>query len=212
MKPAPHEFPQLDRYAEVPTLSAIASPSATLPTATTWKRWLTLAAPWKRPRRNWRNGSAALGSPKPSDVQAMLIEIGFDELEDDEERAYFRRCRPVSTCRRKRFRPPARSRRPPATQFARLPTSVARTPDLDRKALPVFTTPANDCQLRPCKDNLLAGEWKAIPSHRPAHAEHLLAKRQIDGPRSRRRLRPARRPTSAKTLKFFPLRNSFAQP
>ena len=29
------------------------------------------------------------GASETGDVQAILIEIGFDELEDDEERAYF---------------------------------------------------------------------------------------------------------------------------
>ena len=86
---ARHDTPQLDRYAEVPTLSAIA-----FAVGNTTDRYNVETLAYARSAMNEASRDLAerqrqAGLPAGDDVQAMLIEIGFDDIDDDEERAYF---------------------------------------------------------------------------------------------------------------------------
>ena len=86
---ARHDYPQLDQYAEVPTLSAIA-----FAVGNTTDRYNVETLAYARSSLN--EAAKALAErqvearvPDGEDVQAMLIEISFDDLDNDEERAYF---------------------------------------------------------------------------------------------------------------------------
>ena len=84
-----HEYPQLDQFAEVPTLSAIA-----FAVGNTTERYTVETLAYARSSMNDAAKALAdhqrkLGLPDGGDVQAMLIEISFDDLENEAERAYF---------------------------------------------------------------------------------------------------------------------------
>lgn len=86
---ARQELPELDGRAEVPTLSAIAF---AVSNATDRHSVETLA----HARNSLRDAARSLaaqrgerGLPDPGDVQALLIEISFDDLTDPAEREYF---------------------------------------------------------------------------------------------------------------------------
>lgn len=85
---ARHEYPQLDQYAEVPTLSAIA-----FAVGNTTDRYTVETLAYARSSMNEAAKTLAerqRGQPDgDDDVQAMLIEVSFDDLESEEERAYF---------------------------------------------------------------------------------------------------------------------------
>lgn len=86
---ARHEYPQLDQFAEVPTLSAIA-----FTVGNTTDRFNVETLAYARSAmvdaaKELAQRQAAAGVPGGSDVEAMLIEISFDDLDDAEERAYF---------------------------------------------------------------------------------------------------------------------------
>ena len=86
---ARHEYPQLDQFAEVPTLSAIA-----FAVGNTTERYTVETLAYARSSMNEAAQALAkhqrnLGLPDGDDVQAMLIEISFDDLESEDERAYF---------------------------------------------------------------------------------------------------------------------------
>jgi len=86
---ARHEYPQLDQFAEVPTLSAIA-----FAVGNTTDRYTVETLAYARSSMNEAAQAIAkhqrdLGVPDGGDVQAMLIEISFDDLESEAERAYF---------------------------------------------------------------------------------------------------------------------------
>ena len=86
---ARHDYPQLDQYAEVPTLSAIA-----FAVSNTTDRYNVETLAYARSAMNEAARELArrqrkAGQPNGVDVQAMLIEISFDDLDDPEERAYF---------------------------------------------------------------------------------------------------------------------------
>ena len=86
---ARHEYPQLDQYAEVPTLSAIA-----FAVGNTTERYTVETLAYARSSMNEAAKALAehqrdLGLPGGDDVQAMLIEVSFDDLEEEDERAYF---------------------------------------------------------------------------------------------------------------------------
>lgn len=86
---ARHDYPQLDQFAEVPTLSAIA-----FTVSNTTDRFNVETLAYARTAmidaaQDLAQRQAKAGVPKGEDVQALLIEIGFDELDNDEERAYF---------------------------------------------------------------------------------------------------------------------------
>jgi len=82
-------FPELDQYAEVPTLRAIAFSVANttdrynVETLAYARSSLDEAAQSLTSSRRQRNPADNM------DVQAMLIEIGFDNLKNDGERSYF---------------------------------------------------------------------------------------------------------------------------
>ena len=82
------EYPQLDQYAEVPTLSAIAFAVGNTTDRYNVETLAYARSAMNEATRELAERMAMNGTPD-NDVQAMLIEIGFDELEDDEERAYF---------------------------------------------------------------------------------------------------------------------------
>ena len=86
---ARHDFPELDRYAEVPTLRAIAFSVAnttdrynveTLAFAHSSMQAIAQAVAQRQAQQNPEN---------KADVEALLIEISFEDLGDPEERAYF---------------------------------------------------------------------------------------------------------------------------
>ncbi len=86
---ARHDFPELDRYAEVPTLRAIAFSVAnttdrynveTLAFARSSMQAIAQAVAQRQAQQNPEN---------KADVEALLIEISFEDLDDPEERAYF---------------------------------------------------------------------------------------------------------------------------
>lgn len=86
---AKHEYPQLDQYAEVPTLSAIA-----FAVGNTTDRYTVETLAYARSSMNDAAKALAqrqrdLDLPDGGDVQAMLIEVSFDDLESEAERAYF---------------------------------------------------------------------------------------------------------------------------
>lgn len=86
---ARHDYPQLDQFAEVPTLNAIA-----FTVSNTTDRFNVETLAYARTAmidaaRELAQRQAKAGVPDGDDVQAMLIEIGFDDLDNDEERAYF---------------------------------------------------------------------------------------------------------------------------
>jgi NTE family protein len=86
---ARHEYPQLDQYAEVPTLSAIA-----FAVGNTTERYTVETLAYARSSMNAAAKALAeqqhdRGQPDGDDVQAMLIEVSFDDLESEAERAYF---------------------------------------------------------------------------------------------------------------------------
>ena len=86
---ARHDHPQLDQYAEVPTLSAIA-----FAVGNTTDRYNVETLAYARSAMNeatqeLAKRQAVNGTPDDGDVQAMLIEIGFDDLDNDAERTYF---------------------------------------------------------------------------------------------------------------------------
>lgn len=84
-----HDYPQLDQFAEVPTLSAIA-----FAVSNTTDRFNVETLAYARSALNdaakeLAEQQDAEGIPGGSDVQAMLIEVSFDDLDSEEERAYF---------------------------------------------------------------------------------------------------------------------------
>jgi NTE family protein len=86
---ARHAYPQLDQFAEVPTLSAIA-----FAVGNTTDRFNVETLAYARTAMieaasGLAQRQAKAGVPEGEDVQAMLIEIDFDDLDNDEERAYF---------------------------------------------------------------------------------------------------------------------------
>ncbi|WP_417069882.1 patatin-like phospholipase family protein [Niveibacterium terrae] len=83
------DYPQLDQFAEVPTLSAIAY---TIGNTTDRFNIETLAhfrSSIDQAVSELAKKQSAAGIPNGDDVQAMMIEISFDSLESEEERAYF---------------------------------------------------------------------------------------------------------------------------
>lgn len=82
------EYPQLDQYAEVPTLSAIAFAVGNTTDRYNVETLAYARSAMNEATRELAERMAMNGTPD-NDVQAMLIEIGFDDLEDNEERAYF---------------------------------------------------------------------------------------------------------------------------
>ena len=86
---ARHEFPQLDRYAEVPTLSAIAFAVGNTTDRYNVETLAYARSAMEKAAQELAEWQRRAGASETGDVQAILIEIGFDELEDDEERAYF---------------------------------------------------------------------------------------------------------------------------
>ena len=86
---ARHEFPQLDRYAEVPTLSAIAFAVGNTTDRYNVETLAYARSAMEKAAQELAEWQRRTGVPETIDMQATLIEIGFDELEDDEERAYF---------------------------------------------------------------------------------------------------------------------------
>ena len=82
---ARHEFAELDSHAEVPTLRAIA-----FSVANTTDRYNVETLAYAR--SSMQAAAQALAQQhreSAADVQAMLIEISFEDLDDPEERAYF---------------------------------------------------------------------------------------------------------------------------
>lgn len=84
-----HDYPQLDQFAEVPTLSAIA-----FAVSNTTDRFNVETLAYARSAMNeaakeLAERQTAAGIPDGDDVQAMLIEVSFDDLDNEEERAYF---------------------------------------------------------------------------------------------------------------------------
>ena len=84
-----HDYPQLDKFAEVPTLSAIA-----FAVSNTTDRFNVETLAYARSALNdaakeLAERQLAAGIPDGGDVQAMLIEVSFDDLSSEEERAYF---------------------------------------------------------------------------------------------------------------------------
>ena len=84
-----NDYPQLDQFAEVPTLNAIA-----FAVANTTDRFNVETLAYARSALNDAANELAkrqinAGIPDGDDVQAMLIEISFDDLDSEEERAYF---------------------------------------------------------------------------------------------------------------------------
>ena len=86
---ARQDHQQLNQYAEVPTLSAIA-----FAVGNTTDRYNVETLAYARSAMNEAAKELAkrqrkAGQPGGGDVQAMLIEISFDDLDDEQERAYF---------------------------------------------------------------------------------------------------------------------------
>lgn len=84
-----HDYPQLDQFAEVPTLSAIA-----FAVSNTTDRFNVETLAYARSAlsdaaKELAERQLAAGIPDSGDVQAMLIEVRFDDLSSEEERAYF---------------------------------------------------------------------------------------------------------------------------
>ena len=86
---ARHEYPQLDQYAEVPTLSAIAFAVGNTTDRYNVETLAYARSAMNEATRELVERQAAEGVREDVDVQAMLIEIGFDDLEDHTERTYF---------------------------------------------------------------------------------------------------------------------------
>lgn len=86
---ARHEYPQLDQYAEVPTLSAIAFAVGNTTDRYNVETLAYARTSLEESAKALAARQAAAGEPDGDDVQAMLIEISFDDLDSEEERAYF---------------------------------------------------------------------------------------------------------------------------
>ena len=83
------DFPELDRFAEVPTLSAIAYAVGNTTDRFNVETLAYARSSMNDAARELAEKQRAAGLPDGGDVQAMLIEIGFDDLDNETERAYF---------------------------------------------------------------------------------------------------------------------------
>ena len=83
------DFPELDRFAEVPTLSAIAYAVGNTTDRFNVETLAYARSSMNEAARELAEKQRAAGLPNGGDVQAMLIEIGFDDLDNETERAYF---------------------------------------------------------------------------------------------------------------------------
>lgn len=81
-------FPELDRFAEVPTLGAIAFSVANTTDRYNVETLAYARSSMKQVAERLAARQKVDGMPDGGDVEAMLIEISFDDVEDDEERAY----------------------------------------------------------------------------------------------------------------------------
>lgn len=86
---ARQSFPELDQLAEVPTLGAIAFAAANTTDRYNIETLAYARSSLREAAQVLARDQLARGVPDGGDVQAMLIEISFDDLEDEEERAYF---------------------------------------------------------------------------------------------------------------------------
>ena len=84
-----NDYPQLDQFAEVPTLSAIAYAVGNTTDRFNVETLAYARSSINEAARELAEKQRIAGIPEGEDVQAMLIEIGFDDLENEEERAYF---------------------------------------------------------------------------------------------------------------------------
>lgn len=84
-----NDYPQLDQFAEVPTLSAIAYAVGNTTDRFNVETLAYARSSINEAARELAEKQRIAGIPDGEDVQAMLIEIGFDDLENEEERAYF---------------------------------------------------------------------------------------------------------------------------
>lgn len=83
------DFPELDRFAEVPTLSAIAYAVGNTTDRFNVETLAYARSSMNDAARELAEKQRAAGVRDGGDVQAILIEIGFDDLEAEAERAYF---------------------------------------------------------------------------------------------------------------------------
>jgi len=84
-----HDHPQLDQFAEVPTLSAIAFAVSNTTDRFNVETLAYARSAMNQAAKELAERQTAAGLPDGGDVQAMLIEVSFDDLDDEEERAYF---------------------------------------------------------------------------------------------------------------------------
>ena len=84
-----NDYPQLDQFAEVPTLSAIAYAVGNTVDRFNVETLAYARSSLNDAAREVAERQRAAGIPQGEDVQATLIEISFDDLPNEEERAYF---------------------------------------------------------------------------------------------------------------------------
>ena len=84
-----NDYPQLDQFAEVPTLSAIAYAVGNTTDRFNVETLAYARSSLNEVARELAAKQRAAGIPQGDDVRATLIEIGFDDLLSEEERTYF---------------------------------------------------------------------------------------------------------------------------